>query len=313
MRAAYAHTALAWIAARSRPSCAPAAPPPAIRATRSSRSTARSISSTMPWTRPSPSRSPRATGRSCRPRCAGASPTSSATSATSPPRSTTCCSSRCRARHPTSAASLINSTVGILGVFDVASRLGLEKHDEDFGQTLGHWGVGPGPYRDAAACSARAPSRHGRAGRRLLHRPRVLSVQPSPGDLHRVRHARRSTCAPTCWRSRACSTRRRTRPVCVPARRVPAAPAQPDLRRQPAGDAERARAQPRRKTLKEMEEELDLDEPDAGTSPAAPARRDGSRSPVDGRRSRERPPRAHARGELYFRFRPRAQPQRARE
>lgn len=40
----------------------------------------------------------------------------------------------------------INSTVGILGFFDVASELGLEKHDEDFGQTLGRWGVGAGPY-----------------------------------------------------------------------------------------------------------------------------------------------------------------------
>src|SRR5574341_265063 len=29
---------------------------------------------------------------------------------------------------------------------DVASRLGLEKHDEDFGQTLGRWGMGEGPY-----------------------------------------------------------------------------------------------------------------------------------------------------------------------
>lgn len=40
----------------------------------------------------------------------------------------------------------INSTIGIFGVFDVASRLGLEKHDEDFGQTLGYWGVPDGPY-----------------------------------------------------------------------------------------------------------------------------------------------------------------------
>jgi len=40
----------------------------------------------------------------------------------------------------------VNSTVGILGFFDVASRLGLEKHDEDFGQTLGRWGMGEGPY-----------------------------------------------------------------------------------------------------------------------------------------------------------------------
>ncbi len=41
---------------------------------------------------------------------------------------------------------LINSTVGIAGFFDVASMLGLEKHNEDFGQTLGYWGVPAGPY-----------------------------------------------------------------------------------------------------------------------------------------------------------------------
>lgn len=39
-----------------------------------------------------------------------------------------------------------NSTFGIVGLFDVASGMGLEKHEEDFGQTLGSWGVGPGPY-----------------------------------------------------------------------------------------------------------------------------------------------------------------------
>lgn len=41
---------------------------------------------------------------------------------------------------------LINSTIGILGFFDVATHLGLEKHNEDFGQTLGYWGIGNGPY-----------------------------------------------------------------------------------------------------------------------------------------------------------------------
>ena len=40
----------------------------------------------------------------------------------------------------------VNSTVGILGLVDVASEIGLDKHDEDFGQTLGYWGVGDGPY-----------------------------------------------------------------------------------------------------------------------------------------------------------------------
>ena len=41
---------------------------------------------------------------------------------------------------------LVNSTVGVLGLFDVASSIGLEKHQEDFGQTLATWGVGSGPY-----------------------------------------------------------------------------------------------------------------------------------------------------------------------
>ncbi|HEY8855912.1 MAG TPA: VacJ family lipoprotein [Rugosibacter sp.] len=40
----------------------------------------------------------------------------------------------------------VNSTVGLLGVLDVASHIGLEKHDEDFGQTFGRWGVGSGAY-----------------------------------------------------------------------------------------------------------------------------------------------------------------------
>jgi phospholipid-binding lipoprotein MlaA len=40
-----------------------------------------------------------------------------------------------------------NSTIGLLGIHDVASDFpGLEKHNEDFGQTLGRWGVGSGPY-----------------------------------------------------------------------------------------------------------------------------------------------------------------------
>jgi phospholipid-binding lipoprotein MlaA len=40
----------------------------------------------------------------------------------------------------------INSTVGVLGCFDVAAGMGFEKHRKDFGITLGVWGVPPGPY-----------------------------------------------------------------------------------------------------------------------------------------------------------------------
>ncbi|MEW5771363.1 MAG: VacJ family lipoprotein [Pseudomonadota bacterium] len=39
-----------------------------------------------------------------------------------------------------------NTTFGLFGLLDVASEMQLRKHDEDFGQTLGRWGIGTGPY-----------------------------------------------------------------------------------------------------------------------------------------------------------------------
>jgi phospholipid-binding lipoprotein MlaA len=41
---------------------------------------------------------------------------------------------------------VVNTVFGVFGLWDVATPLGLEKHDEDFGQTLGWWGVPAGPY-----------------------------------------------------------------------------------------------------------------------------------------------------------------------
>jgi phospholipid-binding lipoprotein MlaA len=41
---------------------------------------------------------------------------------------------------------MVNSTIGIGGLFDVASDLGIERHTSDFGLTLGRWGVPAGPY-----------------------------------------------------------------------------------------------------------------------------------------------------------------------
>ena len=41
---------------------------------------------------------------------------------------------------------LVNTTIGIGGLFDVATKMGLQANDEDFGQTLAVWGVGSGPY-----------------------------------------------------------------------------------------------------------------------------------------------------------------------
>ena len=40
----------------------------------------------------------------------------------------------------------VNTTVGVAGLIDVATEIGLERHKEDFGQTLGRWGIGDGPY-----------------------------------------------------------------------------------------------------------------------------------------------------------------------
>jgi phospholipid-binding lipoprotein MlaA len=45
-----------------------------------------------------------------------------------------------------SARFLMNTTLGLGGLFDPASAAGLENNDEDFGQTLGKWGVKSGPY-----------------------------------------------------------------------------------------------------------------------------------------------------------------------
>ena len=41
---------------------------------------------------------------------------------------------------------LVNTTIGLVGVLDVATEMGVDRYTEDFGQTLGRWGVGPGPY-----------------------------------------------------------------------------------------------------------------------------------------------------------------------
>jgi phospholipid-binding lipoprotein MlaA len=41
---------------------------------------------------------------------------------------------------------VFNSTFGLFGIHDVASEMGIEKRNEDFGQTLGRWGLGDGPY-----------------------------------------------------------------------------------------------------------------------------------------------------------------------
>jgi phospholipid-binding lipoprotein MlaA len=53
---------------------------------------------------------------------------------------------RPRSAMHTTGRFLVNTTVGIAGIFDVATPLGIPQHYEDFGQTLGRWGLNTGPY-----------------------------------------------------------------------------------------------------------------------------------------------------------------------
>jgi len=48
--------------------------------------------------------------------------------------------------YQTTGRFITNTTVGLLGLIDVASYVGIPKHQEDFGQTMGYWGVSGGPY-----------------------------------------------------------------------------------------------------------------------------------------------------------------------
>lgn len=74
---------------------------------------------------------------------------------------------------------LINTTVGAFGLVDVASITGYKKHNEDFGQTLGYWGVESGPY---IVLPILGPS--------SLRDGVGLYVDSRPSKLRRVRHMR---------------------------------------------------------------------------------------------------------------------------
>ncbi len=74
---------------------------------------------------------------------------------------------------------VVNSTIGFYGLVDVGSMVGLEKHNEDFGQTLGKWGVGNGPY---LVLPILGPS--------TLRDSVGLYVDSRPSKLRRVTHMR---------------------------------------------------------------------------------------------------------------------------
>ena len=113
---------------------------------RSNPSIARSCSSTAPSTAWWCARW-RAATRAWRPRrFAPASATSSTTCASRARRSISCCKAGRVLPWLTRHASLVNSTLGIGGLFDPAARMGLPRHREDFGQTFAAWGIESGAY-----------------------------------------------------------------------------------------------------------------------------------------------------------------------
>ena len=131
-----------------------------------------------------------------------------------------------------------NTTFGLLGINDVATEMGLEKHDEDFGQTLGRWGMEDGNYHVWPIFGSRTSRDTVGSVVDWFGDPvtyvdkgaiRWTRARRAPGQQSR----RPSGCQPHPRRGGA-------RQVRVPARRLPAAPAQPDLRRQSA--ARRARS-----------------------------------------------------------------------
>lgn len=100
------------------------------------------------------------------------------------------------------ARFIVNTTVGLGGLFDPAAAAGLERHREDFGQTLGRWGVPSGPYlvlpvigsstlRDGAAKLVDAVTsptmllerRSVRVGIGAADRVDARSRQPAAGDM----------------------------------------------------------------------------------------------------------------------------------
>ena len=99
----------------------------------------------------------------------------------------------------------INTVFGLFGMLDVATEIGIDRHSEDFGQTLGRWGVRRRCLPGAAAARAVDGARRGRAAGGPAWRPAGLHRRhrraSRPHGAARRRHR-----APTCWAPRACST-----------------------------------------------------------------------------------------------------------
>ena len=208
----------------------------------------------------------------------------------------------------------LNSTLGLAGVLDIGSDAGLQKHNEDFGQTLGAWGVPSGPYlmlpvfgpstvRDAAGCRSTSPPIPG---------PTRTGLYPQ----RRHRRARRRPARRGAGRLEP-DGRGRARPLRIHPRRLPAAPREPhpgrrrqgqahgDDQQEPAPEAAPALARPSNRPTRTIRARPAAPRP----APAPAARRHGRERPdapastkidrtpmrtIRGRRRRRRPTKAPA-------------------
>ena len=109
--------------------------------------------------------------------------------------------------------------LGIFGMHDVASDMGIEKHDEDFGQTLGRWGVGAGPYLVLPVLGSSTLRDGSRQGVDFFADP-LDEFRPDRAAQFRVRSASRATGAPTCSTRAGSSSRPRSTSTCSSATRT---------------------------------------------------------------------------------------------
>ena len=73
----------------------------------------------------------------------------------------------------------VNTLFGLGGILDIASEVDIDRHSEDFGQTLGRWGVPAGPVPRAAVARALDPARHARRCRSTAGPTRVTACRPA--------------------------------------------------------------------------------------------------------------------------------------
>ena len=83
---------------------------------------------------------------------------------------------------------VVNSSIGLGGLFDVATDMGLEEHDEDLGQTLAVWGMDQGAYLYLPFPRPVHRAQHSRCGQQLLFQPVHIYFDDVPVSGHVPEH-----------------------------------------------------------------------------------------------------------------------------